>query len=78
MLFKIGGTARLAATFGQGMDPVWLSDVQCAGSEHNLTSCTSSGFGVSNCAHTLDAGVTCDGPTTPPRTFIFEVYRISH
>ncbi|XP_064384964.1 uncharacterized protein LOC135333878 isoform X2 [Halichondria panicea] len=56
----IGGAARLTATFGQGVDPIWLDDVGCTGTELALSSCPNSGFGVHNCVHLEDAGVVCE------------------
>ena len=36
-----------------------MDDVQCSGSETNLTSCVYSS--IHNCAHSEDAGVSCVG-----------------
>ena len=51
--------AQTNAFFGQGTGTIWLDDVQCSGSEVQLVDCPDNGFGVHNCAHSEDAGVTC-------------------
>jgi len=47
--------------FAQGTGPIVLSDVQCAGSELNISSCDYS-MNTSQCSHNMDAGVRCDAP----------------
>uniref|UniRef100_A0A8C0IN10 Soluble scavenger receptor cysteine-rich domain-containing protein SSC5D n=1 Tax=Chelonoidis abingdonii TaxID=106734 RepID=A0A8C0IN10_CHEAB len=47
--------------FGQGSDPVWLDDVNCAGTEAALSSCRARPWGENNCNHREDAGVVCSG-----------------
>ena len=54
-----GAVARTNAFFGQGTDPILLDDVACTGSETQLIDCPNNGIGVHNCAHSEDAGVTC-------------------
>ncbi len=65
-LVPAGGVA-LFTGFPDGVDPIWLDDVGCTGTELLLSDCSSPGFGTHNCAHFEDAGVRCSGPITPPR-----------
>ena len=48
------------ATFGQGSGPIWYDNVDCTGSETNLTQCSHIGLGVHNCGHGEDAGAVCE------------------
>lgn len=45
--------------FTIGIDMIWLDDVECNGTEVTLASCLHNGFGVHNCIHIEDAGVSC-------------------
>jgi len=41
--------------------PILLDNVTCTGTETTLTDCPHNGFGIHNCSHTQDAGVSCPG-----------------
>ena len=60
--------AKSSAYFGEGSGDIWLSDVNCTGTESNLLECDYRGWGVdrggitadgSNCKHKEDASVVC-------------------
>ncbi|XP_028416710.1 deleted in malignant brain tumors 1 protein-like [Dendronephthya gigantea] len=48
-----------------GSGPTWLNEVDCIGSEGNITSCPHSGWGVHGCLHHEDAGVECSTTDKP-------------
>ncbi|NXT26299.1 DMBT1 protein, partial [Syrrhaptes paradoxus] len=56
--------AYSAAHFGRGSGTIWLDNVQCSGTEADLSECPARPWGVTNCDHGEDAGVLCTGTTT--------------
>ena len=46
-------------SFGPGLGPVWLDDLQCNGNEGSLSECAHFPWGQTNCDHREDAAVTC-------------------
>lgn len=57
----IGATAHSDAHFGASAGPIHLYDVQCTGSETELTKCSYSNTSSVFCNHDHDAGVQCQG-----------------
>ncbi|NXJ57671.1 DMBT1 protein, partial [Spizaetus tyrannus] len=56
------GTATAAptgASFGRGLDPIWLDRVACVGGENALVDCRARPWGINSCTHEEDAGVIC-------------------
>lgn len=49
------------AFFGEGVGPISYNNLECTGSETNLTQCPQNGNGPLSCDHSEDAGVTCFG-----------------
>jgi deleted-in-malignant-brain-tumors protein 1 len=57
--FSAAGTALVTTACPDGLDPVWMDDVVCSGGEPGLASCPFSGWGIENCSHFEDIGLTC-------------------
>ncbi len=53
-------SAPKSAHFGEGTGEIWISELQCTGSESTLTNCRFNGWGI-NANHAEDAGVVCSG-----------------
>ena len=47
------------ASYGEGHGEIFLSNVQCNGSESSILDCPASG--AHSCNHSEDAGVSCEG-----------------
>ena len=62
--YESAGDAPRGAYYGQGVGPVWLDEVDCAGSESSLEDCSNGGFGNVACDHVNDASVVCSGDRT--------------
>lgn len=60
--FIAGAVALRSASFGQGVDPIFLDNMGCLGTEIFLRNCPNSGsIGLHNCRHAEDASVVCTG-----------------
>ena len=47
------------AEYGEGLDPIWLDDVNCMGGEASLLDCPHNEWGENNCGHKEDASIVC-------------------
>ncbi|XP_068607677.1 lysyl oxidase homolog 3B [Brachionichthys hirsutus] len=59
------GSAKEALTgsrMGQGMGPIYMNEVKCAGQERSIWSCPFKNITSEDCQHTEDAGVRCNIP----------------
>ena len=57
------------AKYGQGTGVVWLSDVNCTGTEQNISNCPHPGWGNANgsiVTHAMDASVECANSNNKP------------
>ena len=53
------------AYFGEGEDPIWLDNANCAASFRHITQCTPLRWGIHNCKHDEDVGVCCKRLAAP-------------
>lgn len=61
---QLGFFRAVKSTVSMGNDelPVWLSEVECSGSEKTFQQCYQpTQYGVHTCSHELDIHITCSG-----------------
>ena len=46
-------------SYGQGSGPIWMSELQCMGTESSLEHCPFNSCGDLACTHMQDAAVNC-------------------
>ncbi|NWI21700.1 DMBT1 protein, partial [Crypturellus soui] len=61
---QCGKAVAASGLFNAGSGPIWLSDVNCTGTEIVLSYCKVK-VEENNCDHREDAGVVCSDPDTP-------------
>ena len=55
---------EIGNAYGPGVNPIWLDNLGCSGSENALEDCNHAGWGVHNCGHHEDVSIECGMPTT--------------
>ncbi|KAH9508829.1 hypothetical protein Btru_050159 [Bulinus truncatus] len=65
-----GAQAIGGGAFVPGQNSIWLTNVTCTGSEPSLYQCQHDQWGVTQCLHNQDAGITCSS-VTPEDDVIF-------
>ena len=64
MLCWSGSIPVRSAGFGEGSGYIFLDNLMCKGDESSLLNCASDvAIGDSDCQHSEDAGVKCEGST---------------
>ncbi|XP_064649689.1 deleted in malignant brain tumors 1 protein-like [Lineus longissimus] len=56
----------LIGQYTSGVNRIWLTNLQCNGSEKSITDCPHPGWGNHNCKMTEAAAVRCSAPTEAP------------
>ena len=57
----LAGAKALSDGFINGIDMIFLDNVECNGSENTLLNCKARPFRSHDCIHAEDAGVSCPG-----------------
>ncbi|MEM6956766.1 MAG: DUF4215 domain-containing protein [Myxococcota bacterium] len=57
--FSTEGSVLFLSDVPDGVDPIWLDDVMCDATDANLVACDDLGWGLNNCSHVEDVGLSC-------------------
>ena len=55
-------TAKSEGFYGQSSGQIWLSNLNCTGTESSIVNCSHSGWGSAYCNQSSDASVKCAAP----------------
>ena len=81
MCYILGSIPVYNAEFGEGSGSILLDNLVCRGNEGSLLNCASNvTIGNSNCQHSEDAGVRCEGKmkTINYLSILQKIYYIYH
>jgi len=73
-----GAISHRYAFYGQESGPIFMSNVNCIGSESHLVNCShsTSSYSLRYCSHSSDVGVECPGEHTLDMSYSFSVHII--
>ncbi|XP_044037975.1 deleted in malignant brain tumors 1 protein-like isoform X2 [Siniperca chuatsi] len=74
---ELGCRTALSFHFAKTPKQIWLSDVDCSGSERSLTECQHGGFGNHGCSHSKKAVVVCSAILPKPSIYINPVGEVA-
>ena len=52
---------------------IWLDNLKCRGDENSLMECRHRGWGINNCGHFEDVGVTCTNDSVVPTGMLMSI-----
>ncbi|KAM4628746.1 galectin-3-binding protein B-like [Polymixia lowei] len=73
--FPTAIAAVAGGVYGQGSGRIFMDDLNCDGTEKDLSHCGFKGWGISDCQHNEDAGVVCERVSTQNIT---REYTVNH
>ena len=57
--FELGVYGGQVAYHGMGSGDIWMDEVDCTNNDTYLAQCNHNGWGVHDCSHEEDIGITC-------------------
>ena len=77
MSYSTDAVAFSSAHFGAGVGSIHLNNIDCSGSEMNLTDCSHSSIVYCTNGHSVDAGVRCQGIALFPAVYFSQTVSIA-